>query len=402
MNAGQQPRGSVGPGRSLSSHPSPSESAFLHLLIDQLRPSVRANPNALPNLLHHLARMVSGHVAVITAEGKAISAGDSIHSIPSEVYNSEPARRVRAGELGAASLIRDGIYIQILSIGESNPRPAIFVARKTEYPTWMANLVSRAAVTLAAVSSLSRVERAEHQLARVSQTARTSVLAQLMIGNPDTARRLAGSFIPGVLDTSLVRVFIIKCPPCTRARILEACQHCLADEALAAADLDRNDHVVVVAPTPMPPHVDDVRTVIKDLAASHAPCTVGESGPVELNHVGNAFEMALRALAVARRSPDHFAQYSEERQLAHILADSARTWAEAYLKPLHELSDGEKSQLFTVLQLVLQFGKIGAARKVGLNRKTVDTRWRRAESILGLDLHDMQVRAELNLALHLM
>lgn len=375
-----------------------TERSFLRLLINQLKPSVRASPNALIDLLDHIARMISGHAAVFTAEGRLIGRGN-IPSILLQTCRSAAAERVRAGELGVASVVQGGFYLQIMGIGESKPRPVILVARRTRYPTWMADLVHCAAVALTASSALSRVERVERQLSHVSQTARTAVLMQLMVGNVEAAHRLADPAVAGALDTSLARVFVIEDPRRRRACILEACQRSLAGRALAAADPHRDDHVVVVAPAAQSPHMDEVRTVIKGLAAT---CTVGESGPVELDRIGIAHEMAVQALKVARRQPERIARYSGERQLAHLLADSARTWAQAYLKPLHELPDEEWSDVIAVLQQVLQSGHGAAAENIGINRKTVGARWNRAGSILGLDLRDMRTRAELNLALELM
>lgn len=377
-----------------------AEPAFLRLLINQLRPSVRSSPNSLVKLLGHIAGLVSGYAVVMTPEGRMIGQG-GIPSIFFQAYRSEAAEKVRDGQLSAASLVRNDFYLQIVGIGEFKPRPLILVARRTQYPTWMANLVNYAAVALTASSTLSRVERVEQQLAQAMQAAKVAVLTHLMAGNVDAARRLAERVVPGVLEPPLARVFVIECPHSARACILETCQRSLGGSALAAADPHRDDRVVIVAPTAQSPHLDGVRSAIKALAVAHANCVVGESGPAQLDRIGEAHEMAVRALRVGRRQPDRMALYSEERQLAHILADTSWPWAQAYVKPLHELRELERGELLAVARQVLQFGHGGAAKRIGLNRKTVGVRWNRIAAILGLDLGDMRVRAELNLALDL-
>jgi sugar diacid utilization regulator len=141
--------------------------------------------------------------------------------------------------------------------------------------------------------------------------------------------------------------------------------------------------------------------MVKELVAAQSLGAAGESGPVELDRIRDAHEMAARALAVARRQPEHIARYSDGRQLAHLVADSGASWAQAYLKPLSGLSDEERDGLLPVVRQVLHSGHGAAAEAIGLNRKTVAARWNRAGSVLRLDLRDMRVRAELNLALEL-
>lgn len=71
---------------------SDAQSAFLRLQINQLRPSVRASPNALANLLDHIATLVGGHAVVLTAEGRMIGRA-GVPSVVLKAYRSVTQRR---------------------------------------------------------------------------------------------------------------------------------------------------------------------------------------------------------------------------------------------------------------------------------------------------------------------
>lgn len=375
-----------------------AEATLLRLLVNQLRPSVRSTPNMLSSVLGHLASTVNGPAAVVTPDGRMVGR-DGITSILQKAKNSPAVERVRTGELGAASLVLEGFYVQIAGMGECRPRPVILVARRTQFPTWMAGLVNSAAVALAASSQLSRGERVQQGLTQAMHAARAAVVAQLLAGQVQPARRLAEQVVPGLLDAPRARMIVIECGTGARAHVLDACQRPMAGKAVVAADLHCDDRVLIVAPI-AEPHVDDARRLVKDLSI-RAGCVAGESGPVALTRICDADEMASRALKVARRQPERFATYSGESQLAHLLADAARPWALAYLKPLGELPVLEQEALLDNARHVLQSGHGRAAEIAGLNRKTISSRWNRTARILGLDLDDMQVRAELDLALEL-
>lgn len=377
-----------------------AESAFLHLLVEQLRPSAPDGHLALVRLLDHIAGMVGGHAAVITPDTRVIGRDDASSSLL-RAHGSATAKRVREGALGAACLVLPGSYVQIVGIGNLRPRPVILVAGRAQYPRWVADLVNYAALALGASSTPSRLARGEHELVPAVHTARAAILTHLMAGDVTAARRLARPVLPGVLDTSPTRVFLVECPPGSRTLSLESCRRALAGAALAAADPHCPDHVVVVAPPPRSPHTDKVRRALKELVEARSVGAVGESGPVELDRFRDAYDMAARALRVARRRPERIALHSDGKQLAQHLPDSARGWAQAYLTPFQELSDEERFDLLSIVGEVLHTGHAAAAEKISLNRKTVAARWNRAGSVLGVDLRDMRVRAELNLALEL-
>ncbi|GAA4085934.1 PucR family transcriptional regulator [Actinomadura miaoliensis] len=128
---------------------------------------------------------------------------------------------------------------------------------------------------------------------------------------------------------------------------------------------------------------------------------VGASDPVGVDDLRRALRQAERALAAARRAGPSAALRHRDLPGQGLLGlldpDVARGFAEALLAPLREADPA----LVPSLRAYLEANGQGeaAARALGVHRHTLRSRMRRAAELIGRDLDDPAVRAELWVAL---
>jgi sugar diacid utilization regulator len=219
-----------------------------------------------------------------------------------------------------------------------------------------------------------------------------------MNGDIDNCGKLAGTYAPGLLDTGQVQVCLLECPAARRPAVIEAVTATVGTAALVVAHPGSATRVAVV--TPARPGDESTR-LRQTLQAAVAPygCAIGQSRAVSCRNTRDAHQMASHALAVARRLPHRSVTHQGDKPLALLLGPEAAGWARWVLRRLDALPDREV--LIQAVQQALQHGHSGAARLIGVNRKTIAMRCRRAGTALGYDLTDLRARATLDLALHL-
>jgi purine catabolism regulator len=149
---------------------------------------------------------------------------------------------------------------------------------------------------------------------------------------------------------------------------------------------------------------DDLTAQVMALAQAAGP--VGASDPADLDGLERALRQAERALAAARRvrtahdRPHGALRHSDlpgQGLLGLLDPDVVHGFAGALLAPLREADP----VLVPSLRAYLQANGQGeaAARALGVHRHTMRDRMRRAARLLGRDLDDPAVRAELWVAL---
>ena len=149
--------------------------------------------------------------------------------------------------------------------------------------------------------------------------------------------------------------------------------------------------------------VDDgeVPSALVQLAAEPEVQAVGVSCPLDLTEAANvrqAIDQADRAAALG----GGLRSFGEEpsRGLAALLdASTTAAWASGYLGDLMTTAEGPELR-DTLLAWLDQHGQVdAAAQRLGIHRHTVRHRLRRAEGVLGRELDDPEVRADLWFAL---
>lgn len=376
-----------------------TESQYLLALMDHLRSPRPATVCDTRALLDHVGRMVDGYAAVVTPDQGLVSTCDELMKDVVDGTCAAPIARVRRGSVGAASVCQDGYFIQLLGAGSTPPRPVLAVARTAPYSPRMSVLLGHTATALAVQERLTRADAMDRQLGEALRLSRLAIFQQLMSGDVQAAQRSAEPLMPGFLDTDHVQIYLLDCPDHERSAALRACEQALQDCALIVQCPVYDTHLIIVAPTGADRGNDLVRDRLHHIVAATSRHFLGESRPVRLGRLPDGYQSATQALAVARYLPGHSASHNGERQLAYLVDDRAPLWAREVLKPLDPLADDDRRELTATLRHALQFGHSGAARLLGVNRKTVATRCRRAAQLLGSDLEDLQVRAVLHFAL---
>jgi purine catabolism regulator len=128
---------------------------------------------------------------------------------------------------------------------------------------------------------------------------------------------------------------------------------------------------------------------------------IGVSVPLDLTDPANvrqAMEQADRA-ATLGSGVRHFGDEPSRGLAALLDAATTAAWADGYLGDLMTTAEGPEL-MDTLLAWLDQHGQVdAAAQRLGIHRHTVRHRLRRAEGVLGRELDDPEVRADLWFAL---
>ncbi|SEG55237.1 purine catabolism regulatory protein [Thermomonospora echinospora] len=322
-------------------------------------------------LIARLARELGGWALLLDPDGAVRHAApDGAREQATELAGE--LDRLRGGGASAALSGRD-FHVVIQGIGVAG-RPRGFLAVGTAEP-----LPPVAHTIVGAAASLLTLRSESSPPGRALRAA----LAGLLLGEEP------GPGLPGLPR------FPVRVLACAGGRaVLDAldagpfAERCLA--------LERPDGAVVIV-------ADGQAEQVIATAAATGP--VGVSGPAAPDALDGALTEAERALAAARRlrrDGPAVLRYGElPGQGVHGLLDpqAARGFADALLAPLR----AEDPQLVRSLHAYLAANGQGetAARNLGVHRHTLRHRMRRAAEILGRDLDDPGVRAELWIALTL-
>ncbi|GGL21106.1 PucR family transcriptional regulator [Planomonospora parontospora] len=215
---------------------------------------------------------------------------------------------------------------------------------------------------------------------RVRAAALRLLLAGQVEAGRETLERLGDRFPDGPL--------VVLAAGGDREAALEA-----AGEEIAVADGDR---VLVLVPAA------GAEEAAAALAARAGACPLGVGAPVGPEELRTGIEQADRALASARGPAGpvvRFADLAGRGLLALLDAGAAAAFSSALLAPLREY--GSRADLVESLRAYLACNGHwdAAAQRLGVHRHTLRYRMRRVAELLGRDLDDPAVRAELWVAL---
>ncbi|MQY04080.1 PucR family transcriptional regulator [Actinomadura macrotermitis] len=319
-------------------------------------------------LVARLARLLGGWALLLDA------AGAPVHGEPGEAGGRAAALAPELGRLrrdprAPASVAVSGadghVVVQRIGLG-GRPRGFLAVGTGAPLPHVAHTIVGAAVALLTLQSETSRSGREMGE-----------ALAALLLGLQPEG---------GVIPRGRLRVLV-----CANAE--DALDLLYADPAgdrcLAVV---ASGHCAVIVP----------ERLLGQVTALLAPAgPVGVSDPVDDGALPSALEQAEAALAAARRQGTggvlHHADLPGQGLLGLVDPGAARAFADALLAPLR----AEDPALIDSLRAYVQVNGQGetAARALGVHRHTLRARMRKATELLGRDLDDPAVRAELWIAL---
>ncbi|REE95678.1 PucR family transcriptional regulator [Thermomonospora umbrina] len=335
-------------------------------------------------LVIRLARELDGWALLLGPTGDVLRAAPESARRHADDLAGE-LDRLRAGGASVAISGRDS-HVVIQPLGVSG-RPRGFLAVGTAEPLPpVAHTIVGAAVSLLTLRS--ETPSADRAL--------RAALASLLLGEPpttppnDRAAAPAPSGVPAVGGLDGVIAPPVRVLFCGAGRaVLEALEAAPGGDRCLAVEL-ADGRAVIVPETAAEPVI----------AAVAATGPVGVSDATGLNGLPTALIQARRARAAAGRNGPDVLRYAElPGRGVHGLLDpeAARGFADGLLSPLRD----EDPELVRSLHAYLAANGQGetAARALGVHRHTLRHRMRKAAEILGRDLDDPGVRAELWIAL---
>ncbi|MBA2888687.1 PucR family transcriptional regulator [Nonomuraea soli] len=325
----------------------------------------RAALEGLEAVVERLAREVGGWAVLLDDEGRVrhATAGARVAAVTAELGR---LRRGGAWRTAPASLAfsEPGQHVVVQPLG-GGARPRAYFGVGSEQPfTPVGHTVINAAGSLLTLA----IERGRAQL-EAERRVRSAVLELVLAGEVQRAREVLaaiGQELPGEPVTVLA----------AEAAAIEAAES-------AGFAVRRGEIVIVLA------------------AAEELTGPVGVSREAAFSGLAGAVEEAERALEAARRDGGrvHFADLAGQGLLSVLDPVASRAFARALLAPLAEY--GSRADLVESLRAYLASNGHwdNAAQHLGIHRHTLRYRMRRVAELLGRDLEDAGVRAELWVAL---
>ncbi|MBB2915570.1 purine catabolism regulator [Streptosporangium becharense] len=339
-------------------------------------------PEGPPAVIERLAREITGWAVLLDDAGVIRhAAGEGAPEAATRALGPELERLRRLAARGAPAslaLSTPQEHVIVQPLGAGRVRGFLAVGRDRPF-TPVAHTVVNAAGSLLTLAA----EHGGRHLAAEGRV-RSAVLRLLLEGRVRAGRETLERLGERLADGPLVAI-VSGVPEEEREAVLEA-----AGEEFAAVEGDR---VVLLVPE------DRVDGVLVRLDG-HGPVGVGSpAGPEDLRA---GLDQADRALAAARRAAApvmRFADLAGQGLLSLLDPGAAAAYSVALLAPLRQY--GPRADLLASLRAYLSCNGHwdAAAQRLGVHRHTLRYRMRRVAELLGRDLDDPAVRAELWVAL---
>ncbi|MDN3352183.1 helix-turn-helix domain-containing protein [Actinomadura sp. DC4] len=361
-----------------------------------------AGPDGLKRLLRRLARQVSGTVVLLDRDGAPLHA---FPEIPGHVLDqmATEIERVVTGEVRAvAADLGDGV-VRIQAIGGDTTGATLVVIRKERFSSAVQDFVADASRLIALRWRVDDLTRRQRRVDDVETRTREVVLQLLMTGNLQAARRVAGALGPSLAER--IRVYVLTGPAARRDRSVAYCRQMFGDRAWVVRCPVYIGHVIILAPFTNDA-VDETADALRVYAGQTEGLDVGASTPVALRETESGYGQAFHALAVARGSTGHYAEFDSRGDVASLVRPRGHRWARSTLEPLSSYrppraQDPAADELIATLRAWLDFGG-GAARQLKIHRNTLAARLRHIERLIGHPLDDLETQSRLHLAMRVL
>ncbi|WP_017974547.1 PucR family transcriptional regulator [Actinopolyspora halophila] len=333
----------------------------------------------LDTLVRKLAGLVEGWVLLLDGAGAVLHAAPSTAGMSARVLAAEVERlRGRRGR-GAVDFEFSGQEVSMQDLGAGNGA-VLVVGRTRSFGTAERQVINSAA------SLLTLALRQTETLRAARRKLRTGFLRTLLAGDPvwEVLDDLRAGF-----PTPPVRVLVFAGER-DRGELLYLLETESFGEAVYPAEYEGSVMAVVPAEGTSPERL-----------SRRCGVRVGVSEPCDSNGISRALRQAEQAVAAARAgdSTVWFAELAGWGLLDLVPADRMAGFAESLLAPL----EGRNELIVSLREWLARHGQWDpAAGVLGVHRHTLRNRIRKVESLLGRDLDQPGVRAELWLALRVL
>ncbi|MFD9223536.1 helix-turn-helix domain-containing protein [Streptomyces sp. NPDC060064] len=337
--------------------------------------------------------------------------------LDAQVLVSEPGRVLAASPATAAEHLAQAViqqsvggsgvdcasapHTQLISLAPGTGAETVLaVASIAPYDEADIRLIRHAARLLGLVDQARREYRAATY---ASLTARRVTMQLLMEGETDKARRVMAGLSPGLLDTDVVRVFVMRAAPAERDVAVRLCETATAARALVVDDERDAGRLLVVHPVPPGEEGDNsVASELTRIVGALGPgASLGGSDLYSLALLAEAHREAVTAQRFAAHQPGSVALSTRSTDFVCLLpADDAQRWARRRLRPVMQSHD-QWDQIRETLPTALAYPYTVAARRLNLHRNTVARRMSRAADLLNVNFGTVSHRAAVSLALEL-
>lgn len=351
-------------------------------------------PDAPVSLLERLARQIGGWVLLTDATGTPL------HAVPREAVRRAPdvrsgldrLRTMRPPAGAALSGPDETIVLQSLGNG-SRTRGFLVAGRAGAFPPADRHVVNAAVLLLTL--------RLEQSRALDSAIARLrAALLRLLLAGEDAAVAEVVDVLGEQLPAEPVRVLTVLGGPAHRSAAIDVASDAAAHTGARLFTAELDDALIVL--------MSDDEVLAGRLAAlpSRVPGTsLGVSRPVNWAGLADGIRQARQAAEHSRARGAGVTAFADLAApgLASLLEPAAtRAFADSLLAPLRDADRAGAGDLVESLRVWLaHHGQWEpAAAQLGVHRHTLRKRINRAADLLGRDLDEPGVRAELWLALH--
>ncbi|MEU5685930.1 helix-turn-helix domain-containing protein [Streptomyces venezuelae] len=377
------------------------------LMCEVRRQLARGTAPDVRRILDWLRRQTHAHVALVAHDVHVVEAATP--DFPRAVLRplAELLARLSDGRLATAVTHTGGLHVRCEALGFQRPHPVLVAAGRQEPSPETVALLAHTGSVLTLLRQAGESDRIRRNYQAKARQLRFAVLQALLTGQPTLARRMTVGAVPPLLEAGRLRLYLLHCPPGERDRIALAHQdpsgyhgadllvHCpVFHEHLICLLAEESEETEIAVEAQ-----GGLAATLRRLVHSDPRFALGISGAHPLESTAGAYGQATHALAAARPTPERMAFYHGRTPLEGILLprESALVWAHGLLHPLRSIPATSAE----VTRLAVNLSRSAVARLLGLSRNTVSAHLRKAEQALDEDLLDVQVRADVHLALAL-
>lgn len=360
-------------------------------------------PEGLHLLLRWLSQQIDGRVTVIDSSGNP---REGIRELPAEIQAvaGDLVQRVTTGKARSASLEVGSDAVYASAIGTEEPLGTLIAVRRTSFPPELRAMVSEASGYLWLRWRLEGLQRRENRMELADTRSREAILHLLMTGNVDVARRITEALATSL--PNVTRVYIIECPPGLRDDLARSCESVTHGRALLVRCPIYTRHLIILAPSETTEPAAVLDGALRAWVTNRPNCYIGAGHDVPLRDTASGYEQAFHALAIAKNRAARHATFSPREELAGVIGPSGHGWATTRLRPLldhrpRRRQDPDARELLATLTAWSAFST-RASYQLKIHRNTLTSRLCLIERLLGCDVRDLRVLAELDLALRLL